>query len=137
MAMAFTFRVLENSARNYILEVVGVDTAATTAYTQDGTSTGIIAANGYTPTTSFKVRKIIYSTTNCAARLQWHQTSNTELAFVNGYGQINLENTQGVINDKGAGSTGDIDLYSIAIAAVASGTVTAAMTLVIECVKGA
>lgn len=137
MAMAFTFRVLENSARNYILEVVGVDTAATTAYTLDGTSTGIVAANGYTPTVSLKVRKIWYNTTNCMARLQWHQTTNAELANVSGYGFICLKDTMGIQNDKGTGSTGDIDLTSIAIAAVASGTVTAAMTLIIEAVKGA
>ncbi len=137
MAMAFTFSVLENSSRNYILEVVGIDTGATTAYTQDGSSSGIVAANGYTPTTSLKIRRIEYNTTNCAARLQWHQTTNAELALLSGYGCLDLEDTQGLINPKGAGSTGDIDLFSIAIAAVASGTVTAAMTLVIECVKGA
>lgn len=137
MAMAFTFEVLENSARNYILHVVGVDAAATTAYTSDGSSTGIIAANGYTPTTSLKVRRIVYNTTNCMARLQWHQTSNAELINLSGYGTVDLRDTQGIINPKGTGSTGDIDLTSIAIAAVASGTVTAAMSFTIECVKGA
>jgi len=137
MAMSFTFSVIENSARNYILEITGVDTAATTAYTSDGTSNGIVAANGYTPTTSLKVRRIVYNTTNCMARLQWHQTSNAELANLSGYGTVDIRDTQGMINPKGAGSTGDIDLSSIAIAAVASGTVTAAMTLIIECTKGA
>lgn len=137
MAMAFTFRVLENSARNYILEVVGIDTAATTAYTSDGSSAGIIAANGYTPTTSLKVRRIIYNTTNCMARLQWHATANTELANLSGFGHMCVRDTQGIINDKTTGSTGDIDLSSIAIAAVTTGTVTAAMTLVIEMIKGA
>lgn len=136
MAMAFTFSVIENSARNYVLQVTGIDTAAVTAYTSDGTSNGIIAANSYTPTTSLKVRRIVYNTTNCMARLQWHQTSNADFANVSGYGQIDLRDTQGFINPKGTGSTGDIDLASIAIAAVASGTVTAAMTLVIECTKG-
>lgn len=137
MAMAFTFEVLENSARNYILHVVGVDAAATTAYTSDGSSNGIVAANGYTPTTSLKVRRIVYNTTNCMARLQWHQTSNAELINLSGYGTVDLRDTQGIINPKGTGSTGDIDLTSIAIAAVASGTVTAAMSFTIECVKGA
>lgn len=142
MAMAFTFRVLENSVRNYVLEVVGVDTGAVTAYTSDGTSNGILAANGFTPTTSAKVRRIVYNTTNCMARLQWHQTANAELANLSGFGDLNLDgsvttvSTQGIINDKGAGSTGDIDLSSIAIAAVTTGTVTAALTLVIFIVKG-
>lgn len=137
MAMAFTFEVLENGPRNYVLHIVGVDTAAVTAYTQDGNSNGIIAANGYTPTTSLKVRRILYNTTNCMARFQWHQTANAELINLSGYGTIDLRDTQGIINPKGTGSTGDIDLSSIAIAAVASGTVTATMSITIECTKGA
>ncbi|MDB5607789.1 MAG: hypothetical protein JWP25_4689 [Bradyrhizobium sp.] len=137
MAMAFTFSVLENGPRNYVLHIVGVDTAATTAYTSDGSSNGVVAANGYTPTTSLKVRRIVYNTTNCMARLQWHQTTNAELANLSGYGTVDLRDTQGLINPKGTGSTGDIDLSSIAIAAVASGTVTAAMSITLECVKGA
>lgn len=138
MAMAFTFEVLENGPRNYVLHIVGVDTAAVTAYTQDGASSGIVAANGYAAvTTSLKVRRILYNTTNCMARFQWHQTANAELINLSGYGTIDLRDTQGIINPKGAGSTGDIDLSSIAIAAVASGTVTAAMSITIECTKGA
>lgn len=136
MAMAFTFRVLENGARDYILEIVGVDTAATTAFTSDGSSNGVLAANGFAPTTSAKVRRIVYNTTNCMARLQWHQAANAELANLSGYGDMCLKDTQGIINDKGAGSTGDIDLSSIAIQAVTTGTVTAAMTLVLEITKG-
>lgn len=136
MAMAFTFSVLENSTRNYILQVTGVDTATTTAWTLDGTSNGIIAANSYTPTTSLKIRRIVYNTTGCMARLQWHQTTNAELANISGYGSVDLRDTQGMINPKGAGSTGDIDLTSIATSANTAGTVTAAMTLVIEMVKG-
>jgi hypothetical protein len=135
MAMAFNYRVLENAARNYILQVEGVDTAATTAYTQDGSATGIIAANGYTPTVHLKVRRIVYNTTNCMARLQWHATANTELINLSGYGTYCIRDTQGIFNDNGTGATGDIDLFSIAIA-TASGTVTAAMSLVIECIKG-
>lgn len=138
MAMSFTFSVLENSARNYILQITGVDTGTTTAYTSDGSSTGIIAANGYTPTTSLKVRRFVYNTTNCAVRAQWHQTSNAELANVSGYGEIDLCNTQGLINPKGAGSTGDIDLTTYPIAAVTAGAgiVTAMFSMTIECVKG-
>lgn len=136
MAMAFTFSVLENSARNYTLQVTGIDTATTTAWTLDGTSNGIVAANSYTPTTSLKVRRVIYNTTGCMARLQWHQTANGELANVSGYGTMDMRDVQGMINPKGTGSTGDIDLTSIATSANTAGTVTAAMTLIIECIKG-
>lgn len=136
--MAFKFRVLENSTRNYILEIVGVDTDTTTAYTSDGSSTGILAANGFTPTTSAKVRRVVYNTTNCAVRFQWHQTSNSELANFSGYGQMDLRDTQGVINDKGTGSTGDIDMLTYPIAAVTAGAgvVTAMFTIVLEITKG-
>lgn len=137
MAMAFTFSVLENSTRNYILQITGVDTATTTAWTLDGTSNGVIAANGYTPTTSLKVRRVVYNTTGCMARLQWHQTSNVEMANISGFGTMDLRDTQGMINPKGAGSTGDIDLTSIATSANTAGTVTAAMTIILECTKGA
>lgn len=144
MAMAFNFRVLENSARNYILQVNGVDAVTTVAATQDGTSTGIIAANGYTPTVHFKVRRILYSTFNCVAQLQWHATSNVNLAVLNGFGDLNMThffgmNPQGIWNDGGAGVTGDIDLFSVASSAItqgASNPITASMHLVIFGIKG-
>jgi hypothetical protein len=138
MAMAFTFEVLENSARGYILHVVGVDTATTTAFTSDGSSTGIVAANGYTPTTSLKVRRVVYNMTNCMARLQWHQTTNAELINLSGYGSYDVRDNQGIINPKGTGSTGDIDLTTYPIAAVTSGAgvVTATMSFTLECIKG-
>lgn len=143
MAMAFTFRVMENAARNYILQVVGVDVASTTAATADGSTTGIVAANGYTPTTHFKVRRILYDTTNCVARIQWHATSNVDLAVLSGYGDFNLtdkagSNPMGIWDDGGVGVTGDIDISSSAIATVATGGgVTASITLVFFCIKGA
>jgi hypothetical protein len=128
--------VLENSARNYILSVCGIDAAAVTAFTLDGTSNGIIAANGYTPTTSLKIRRVVYNTTNCMARLQWHATGNVDFLNLSGYGCFDVWNTPSLINSKATGATGDIDLTTIAIAAVASGTITAAFTLVIEAIKG-
>lgn len=139
MAMAFTFSVLENSARNYVLHVVGVDTGTTTAYTSDGSSTGIIAANSYTPTTSLKVRKVVYNTTNCVVRAQWHQNSNAEAFNVSGYGELCYTDNQGLINPKGTGSSGDIDLTTYAIGAVTSGSnvVSAMFSMTIECIKGA
>ena len=138
MAMALTFSVLENSARNYILQITGVDTGTTVAYTSDGTSNGIIAANSYTPTTSLKVRKVVYNTTNCVVRAQWHQTSNAEAFNVSGYGELCYTDLQGLINPKGAGSTGDIDLTTYPIAAVTAGAniVTAMFSMTIECIKG-
>ena len=142
--MVFSFRVLENNARNYILQAIGADATTTTAATQDGNSTGIIAANGYTPTVHLKVRRILYSTWNCVALLQWHASSNVNLAMLNGYGDLNMTDKlgmspQGIWDDAGSGISGDIDLYSYALATVTggSGLVTASMTLVLFCTKGA
>jgi hypothetical protein len=144
MAMSFSFRVLENGSRNYFLQVNGIDAATTTAATTDGNTTGIIAANGYSGvTTSLKVRRIIYNTVNCTARLEWHATSNTDLVYLTGYGDWEMEKwgmaNQGFINDKGAGATGDIDLFSYATNTVTGGAglFTAAMSLVLFCTKGA
>lgn len=143
MAMAFTFRVLENGARNYILQVNGVDASATTVATSNGSSNGIIAANGYAGvTTHFKVRRIIYNTVNSIARIQWHATSNIDLALLSGFGDYNMtdkvgSNSQGVWDDGGAGVTGDIDITSVATATVASGNnATSTLSLVLHCIKG-
>lgn len=138
MAMAFTYRVLENNARNYILQINGVDAASTTAATRDGSDTGIIAANGYTPTVHLKIRKINYNTNNCVARLQWHATTNVDLAIINGFGVHDLKDTQGIWNDGGTGVTGDIDIQTVASATVTAGTnpITASLFLVLYAIKG-
>lgn len=137
MATAINFQVLENSARNYILAVNGVDSSTTTAATLNGASNGIIAANGYTPTTSFKIRRVVYNTTNCVVRLQWHASSNVDFLTLSGYGIFDLWNTPSYINSKAAGATGDIDIGATTIAAVTAGTgISQAFTFVIEAVKG-
>lgn len=139
MAMAFTYSVLENGPRNLVLHIVGVDTATTTAFTSDGSVATLIATGAsYTPTTSFKVRKAVYNFTNCAARLQWNQDTDAEALNLSGYGHYNLKDTQGLINPKGTGSTGDLVLTTYPIAAVTQGAniVTAMFSMTLECIKG-
>jgi predicted ester cyclase len=137
MAMAFTFQVLDNSARNYILSINGVDVSTTVAATAYTTQSGIIAANGYTPTTSFKIRRVVYNTTNCVARFQWHATSNVDFLALSGYGNFDLWNTPSLINSKATGATGDIDMIASTIAAVTTGGgATASLQIVIEAIKG-
>lgn len=144
MAMAFTFRVLENGARNYTLQVNAVDASATTVATSNGSSNGIVAANGYAGvTTHFKIRRILYNTVNSIARVQWHATSNVDLVFLNGFGDFNMTDKfgmspQGFFDDGGAGVTGDIDITSVATSTVAAGNnATSAFSLVFFCIKGA
>jgi hypothetical protein len=143
--MTLNYNVLENGARDLILEIVGVDTTTTVAYTSETAITGIIAAamtatsQTYTPSVHNKIKRIIYNCTNCAIRLQWHATTNTELITVSGYGEWNAKDCQGIIDNGGAGVTGDIDWTTIPIAAVSSGAgiVTAAASLQIYLIKGA
>lgn len=136
MAMAFTYQVLENSARNYILSINGVDTSTTVAATAYTTQSGIVAANGYTPTTSLKIRRILYNAANCIARFQWHATSNVDFLVLSGYGNFDLWNTPSLINSKATGATGDIDLIVSTIGAVTTGGgTTASLTIVLEAIK--
>jgi hypothetical protein len=138
MAMAFAFQVLENSARNYILSINGFDAATTVAATVNGTSNGIIAANGYAAvTTGLKIRRLVYNTTNCVVRFQWHATANVDFLNLSGYGNYDLWNTPSLINSKAAGATGDIDIAVSNIAGVTTaGGLTAAFTIVMEAIKG-
>ena len=143
MAMSFTFRVLENGARNFLLQVNGADAATTTAATSDGSSNGILNANSIALSVHSKIRRITYNTLNCTARLQWHATTNVDLGYLTGYGEFNMiwpgnVNNMGFWNDAGTGVTGDIDLTSFATNTVTGGAglLTAAMTLLIYGVKG-
>jgi hypothetical protein len=142
MAQTYSFRVLENAARNYILQVNATDAVTTTAGTTNGTSTGIIAANGYTPTIHLKISRVLYNTTNCVAQLQWHATTNTVIASLSGFGDFSLyemaSRSTFINNDQGTGATGDIDLQSFAIGTVTGGAglVTASLSLILFCIKG-
>ena len=144
MALAYTYNVLENGPRDFIFAAIGTDAATTVAFTSETAITGIIAAavtaasTTYTPSVHNKVKRIIYNTTNCAIRLQWHQTTNAELITLSGYGDWNSKDCQGLFGPNGTGATGDIDSVTIPIAAVTagSGIITAAASLQIYLVKG-
>lgn len=143
MAMVYTFRVLENGSRNYILQVNGTDAATTVAATADGTTTGIMAANGFTPSVKAKVQRILYNTWNNTVLVQWKATTNVNIAALSGYGDFNLGDKIGIStfinNDGGAGVTGDIDIANFGQAAVTGGAglVAASFSLVLFVNKGA
>lgn len=136
--MAFTYDVIENSARNFIFLANGVDSTTTVAFTSEAAVTGIIAAAGYTPTVHLKIRRITHTLGNCLIRLQWHQTSNADAIILAGGRNWDFKNTSGLCNPGGAGATGDLDSITIPIAAVSSGSgiVTATASILFECVKG-
>lgn len=146
--LAYTYEVLENGPRELIFTAIGIDATTTVAFTSEAAVTGIIAAamtatsNTYTPSVHNKVRRILYSMTNCATRLQWHQTSNADLVVLSGYGDWNANllygGSMGFTCPNGTGATGDIDSITIPIAAVSSGAgiVTAAASLQFWITKG-
>ena len=139
MAMAFTYQVLAKSARNLVLQVNGVDAATVTGGTQDGSQAGIFNAAGISPvpTAHYKVTRLLWSAFNCVARLQWHATSNVDLAILtNTYGDINFDlmtakSVAGINNNAGAGVSGDIDIFTTPLNTLtaAGGGVCAAISL--------
>lgn len=149
--MAYTYEVLHNGPRELVFTAIGIDATTTVAFTSESAVTGIIAAamtatsNTYTPTVHNKLRRLLYSTTNCAIRLQWHQTTNADLLTVGGsasWGDWDANKlfagSQGLFCPNGAGASGDIDMITIPIAAVTSGSsvVTAAASLMFYIAKG-
>jgi len=145
MAMAFTYQLLENGPRNLVLAINGVDAASTTAGTQDGTQAGIFAAASVTvPSVHYKVTRILYSSFNCVTRLQWHATSNVDLAILGqNYGDLNFDlktskAIAGINNNAGTGVTGDIDIFTTALTTLtaAGGGVTAGVSIVLFGTKG-
>lgn len=138
--MAFTYEVIENSSRNFIFVANGIDTTTTVAFTSEAAVTGILAAAGASNiTTSWKCRRIIHTLGNCLIRLQWHQTTNADMIVLAAGREWDFKNTQGLINPKGTGSSGDIDSITIPIGAVTSGSsiVTATASIWMEWIKGA
>jgi hypothetical protein len=145
MAMAFTYQLLESGPRNLVLAINGVDAASTTAGTQDGTQAGIFNAAGVTvPGVHYKVTRILYSSFNCVTRLQWHATSNVDLAILGqNYGDLNFDlktskSIAGISNNAGTGVTGDIDIFTTPLTTLtaASGGVTASVSIILYGTKG-
>lgn len=145
MAMAFTYQVLENGPRNLVLAINGVDAATTTGGTQDGSQTAVFVAAGLTaPTIHYKVTRILYSSFNCLTRLQWHATSNVDLAILGqNYGDLNFDlrtakSIAGINNNGGAGVTGDIDIFTTPLTTLtaAGGGITASVSIWLFGTKG-
>lgn len=149
--LAFTYSVTENGARELIFTAAGIDTTTTVAFTAETALTGIIAAamtaasQTYTPSVHNKFRRILWNTSNCILRIQWHQSSNADMLTVGGsasWGDWHMNplysGSQGLICPNGAGASGDIDITVIPIAAVTSGSgvVTAAASLTFYITKG-
>jgi hypothetical protein len=145
MAMAFTYQLLESSTRNLVFAINGADAATTVAGTQNGTQAGIFnAASVAVPTVHYKVTRILYSSFNCITRLQWHATSNVDLAILGqNYGDLNFDlrtakSIAGINNNGGAGVTGDIDIFTTPLTALtaAGGGITAGVSIILFGTKG-
>src|SRR5512143_2515143 len=96
-----TTQTIENGQRNLIMKFTNVS---------DGTGeSGVVKvdASTFTPplTTSLKVRKIEYNVTGGAVEMLWDASTDVPFAYLAGYGCMDLEDTQGIVNNAGSGVT--------------------------------
>lgn len=119
MADSVTSQIIENGSRNLIYKFTNIS---------DGTGESAVKkvdATALALTTSLKVRKIEYNVTSGAVQMLWDASTDVTFAYLTGYGCIDLEDTQGVFNNAGAGVTGNI-LFTTSGFNAANGTSPAA-----------
>lgn len=138
-------RIIENGSRNLITEHVLLSSTGTSA-DNEGTlvapvsklATPFSGANpSPVPTNHWKVRRIVYSLSpNLSVAIIWvATTTSTLLAVLAGWGEMCLEDTQGIIND----SVGPTDVgFFTQMPAAASGAfpTTGSYTVVLEFIRG-
>lgn len=134
MVDAVTTQIIENGARNLIMKFTNVS---------DGTGeSGVVkvdvSALGVS-TTSLKIRRIIYNVTGGAVLIAWDATADNDIAYLSGYGDYCLKDTQGMFNPATAGNTGDILFTTSGFAAASAGppvTGDSGYTITLEMIKG-
>lgn len=136
MADAVNTQTIENGPRNLVMKFTNIS---------DGTGESAVVkvdASTFAPalTTSLKVKKIEYNVTGGAVNLLWDATTDVPFAYLTGYGCIDLEDTQGIVNSAGSGVTGDI-LFTTSGFNAANGTSPTATpasgyTIILYMIKG-
>lgn len=144
MANTIINRILQNGPRDLITEHALISSTGVA-----GDNEGTLAApvsKLFTPLSftaatlsiHLKVRRIIYNISpNCEVAVLWVATTMGLIANLQGFGDYDLQDTQGIINDAGAGATGDIAFFT-QFPAAATTTFPAAggYTIVLEMIKG-
>lgn len=131
MADSVTTQIIENGSRNLIMKFTNVsDGTGESAVTKvDATTLGL--------TTHLKVRKINFSVTGGAVRMLWDATADVTFAYISGYGEYDVTDTQGFFNDAGAGVTSSIQFTTSGFAAPSASVPASGYTIVLYMIKGA
>lgn len=132
MADAVNTQTIENGPRNLVMKFTNVS---------DGTGESAVVkvdASTFTPalTTSLKVRRIEYNITGGAVRMLWDATTDVTFAYLTGYGNLDLTDTQGIVNNAGAGVTGDILFTTSGFIAAGASNPASGYTITLFMVKG-
>ncbi len=131
MADSVSTQTIEEGPRNLVLKFTNVS---------DGTGeAGVVKvdASTYTPlTTSLKVRKIEYNVVGGAVRMLWDASTDITFAYLSGYGCIDLEDTQGIVNNAGTGVTSDILFTTSGFIAAGASNAASGYTIVLYMIKG-
>lgn len=138
-------RIIENSSRNLVTEHIYLGTNGTAASDNEGTFAAPVSKlftpfsfTSATITPHLKVRRIIYNISpNCEVVALWIATTNVMIANLQGFGDYDMQDTQGIINDAGAGVTGDIGFFTqFPTAASSQFAPNGGYTIILQMIKG-
>lgn len=144
MANTIVNRILENGSRVLITEHVLYSSTGVAADNEGALATPVsklFTPFSFTATTlgvHLKVRRIIYNISpNCEVTVEWVATTPILVANLQGFGDYDLQDTQGIINDAGAGVTGDIAFFTqFPAAATTTFPPSGGYTIVLQMIKG-
>jgi hypothetical protein len=106
MADAVSTQTLVNGERNAVVKLTN---------TSDGTGESAVKKVDASDlgATSLKIKRIRYSVAGMVARLLWDADTDVTIVDLQGDGVLDCEGFGGLINNAGAGVTGDINLTTI------------------------
>ncbi len=133
MADTVASQIIENGPRRFVIKLTNFSDG-----TGESNVTKVTAANlGASTAAGFahaKIRKVEYAVPTGLVQLQWKASSNVDALILSGTHTMDFEDVQGVLNDAGAGITGDLTLTTQGFKAVA--TAASGYTIVLYFIKG-
>lgn len=131
MADTVATQIIENGARNLVMKFTNLS---------DGTGESNVVKVDVSAldvsTTSLKIRRVIYNVTGGGVLIEWDATTDQQIAYLSGYGKIDLRDTQGIFNPNAAGNTGDILFTTSGFVAAGASNPASGYTIVLEMIKG-
>lgn len=131
MADTVSSQTIENGTRNLVMKFTNVS---------DGTGEADVVKVDVSvlgvSITSMKIRKIEYNVTGGAVRIEWDATTDVVAAYLSGYGEMDLTDTQGMFNPAGTGNTGDILFTTSGFIAAGASNPASGYTITLYMIKG-